>query len=346
MATEQGNRLVVLDVEGDDDYSRLDQFVSDKLGVTRSQAQKLIKSGMVSSPSGPVRAKDPPKIGGKYVIRASSMGEAPSELIPAHLDLDIVYEDEEIIVVNKAAGVVVHPGVGTQGNVTLIEGVLHYLKVGMDEIPGDRMRPGLVHRLDKDTSGVMVIAKTLTALNHLSWQFKEKTNLREYVAMLDGYMKEDHFEVETYLHRHPHHRTKYASTTLEQYRELSEDHQVGYRYAKSLFYKERVYGERFSLCRVQLSTGRTHQIRVHSQVKKMPIVGDELYGKKVNIPPSFPSVARSGLKAVMRQMLHAKKLGFAHPTTGKLLGFEVPLPEDFKKLVQALESSGRSELRS
>ncbi|SME93086.1 RluA family pseudouridine synthase [Pseudobacteriovorax antillogorgiicola] len=339
MAEEQGHRTI-LEVAADFASQRLDEFVAENLDISRSQAQKLIKTGRILIEGQPSRPKDTVKEGQEIWLYSDALPSGPT-FRPAPLDLSIVYEDEDLMVLNKAAGVVVHPGAGTGDQTTLIEGIVHYLNLGQKgavTLPGESLRPGIVHRLDKDTSGVMVVAKNSTALASLASQFKEKTNLREYVALVDGFMTEEAIEVQSYLYRDPRHRTRYKSLAVEDYKALDEENRQGYKYAKSNFFRRRSYGRRFSLVQVRLDTGRTHQIRVHSKLLRMPILGDDTYGQKLQFPPDFPGVAKKAIAGIKRQMLHAKKLGFTHPRTGKKLGFEVPLPEDFKQVVAELES--------
>ena len=339
MAEDEGNLTVIEVVEGQSGQ-RLDHIVSESSGMSRSQAQKLIKSGAVLLNGQPCRPKDSPKPGDKLqFVGASVLGPT---FEAKYLPLNIVYEDDDVLVINKEAGIVVHPGAGTSNATTLIEAVAYYLQSkGAETLPGDELRPGVVHRLDKDTSGAMIVAKSLKALNSLSQQFKDKSNLREYVALVDGVMTEDVNEVETYLYRDPRHRTRYTSMSVESFEALDDSKKHGFKLAKSTFYHRRTFGNRLSLVQVRLSTGRTHQIRVHSKILKMPIVGDDTYGHPVQLPHDFPQEAKVALQGVKRQLLHAKKLGFTHPTTGKKLGFEIPLPEDFKNILETLTSLSR-----
>lgn len=334
MADQQRQRTI-LDVTQDQAGSRLDQFAADKLGMTRSQVQKLIKEGVISLAGAKSRPKDlvSPSVQVWYEIDQSSV----LKFSPKPMDLDIVYEDKDILVLNKPPGLVVHPGAGTQGAATLIEGVAHYLKTQGESLPGEQLRPGIVHRLDKDTSGLLVVAKNTQALDSLAQQFRAKSNLREYVALVDGVFDRESQTIETYLLRDPRHRTRFTSISEAEYRSFEDDQRRSCRYAKSTFLRGRVYNNRVSLVLVRLSTGRTHQIRIHCRELKLPIIGDRTYGKKMQVPGDFPQEGRRAIEAVSRQMLHAKKLGFVHPRTGEHLGFEVPLHKDMMALVSVLE---------
>ena len=313
--------------------TRLDHFASDRLELSRSQCQKLIKEGKIGIEGQKSRPKDPVKAGDRVWYDRDSHVQG---FQAKPLDFKIVYEDKDLIVVNKDPGIVVHPGAGNTGT-TLIEGVAHYLQKEGVALPGDELRPGIVHRLDKDTSGVMVIAKNSKAMNSLADQFKDKSNLREYVALVDGKLSEDVLDVESYLFRDPRHRTRYSSITVNDFEAIEEQKKHSYRYAKSTFFRRRTYVNRISLVQVRLSTGRTHQIRVHAKSLNMPILGDDTYGHKPQFPSDFPQVVKKAVSKIPRQMLHAKKLGFVHPTTGEKLGFEVPLADDFKSVLDELE---------
>ena len=330
---DQKRKRVVLEVPQEGEGARLDQYAAEKFRLTRSQAQKRIREGTISLSGKKVRPKH--ILSQTDQIWYDEEEEYTFSAMP--LDLDIVYEDEDVLVINKPPGLVVHPGAGTQGRTTLVEGVAHYLKSKGHDLPGEELRPGIVHRLDKDTSGVMVLAKNVSAQESLSLQFKQKTNLREYVALLDGVFDVERKGIESYLTRDARYRTRFTSISLDDFEHLDLEHKKGYRYAKSTFFKGRVYNNRISLVFVRLSTGRTHQIRIHSRELRMPIIGDTVYGQRVNLGRDFPKGAVTALENPPRQMLHAKTLGFTHPSSGEKLGFEVPLHSDFKSLLEILE---------
>lgn len=337
MAGEQRDRTL-LNVTEEYHLMRADLALSEILQISRSQAQKLIKLGGVKVDGSPIKPKD--SVSQNQQIEISHHDIQPSpELNPCFVPLDIVFEDESLIVINKAAGVTVHPGAGTT-EPTLIEGVLHYLSKSPEQLPGDVQRPGIVHRLDKDTSGVMVVAKDAKAHEHLAEQFRQKTNLREYFAVLRGRMQDDVTAYKSYLYRDPRHRTRYKSMSLADFEERSKTDKstANFRFAQTTFFKKKTYGDHISLAQIRLHTGRTHQIRVHAKALKHPIIGDQLYGDGSKWPPSIPGELRSALASAKRQMLHARLLGFTHPITEERLGFEVPFPDDIKELIGRLET--------
>lgn len=224
------------------------------------------------------------------------------------MDLKILYEDEDIIVINKPQGMVVHPGVGNT-NGTLVNGLLAHSK-SLSNINGEE-RPGIVHRIDKNTSGILVVAKTNIAHENLANQLKDHSMIRVYMALTEGVIKEDMGTIDKSLGRNPSNRIKFA--VVEQGKVAVTHYNVLKRYNNN------------SLIECRLETGRTHQIRVHMSYIGHPIVGDPLYGYK-----------RQKFK-LKGQMLHAKKLGFIHPIKGKYMEFNSELPEDFKKILEVLE---------
>jgi 23S rRNA pseudouridine1911/1915/1917 synthase len=305
---------------------------------TRSKIQRLIESDSILLNGKPSRVGTKLKDGDVVTVHVSP--PEPSALIPRELSLNIIFEDDSIVVINKPAGLVVHPGAGDTG-VTLVEGLLFYLgKLAENHTHEGWLRPGIVHRLDKDTTGVMVCAKTDEALAKLSAQFAAKTNDREYVALVSGVMKAEHIIRESYLYRDPHSRLRFASMEVPEY--ISKFGAVGegpgrFRFAKSMFTQEAVFASRLSLVAVRLFTGRTHQIRVHSKDLGLNVLGDPLYGKEVVLPAHFDKDARAAVSSLSRQMLHARLLGFEHPVTGERLAFEAKLPNDFEMLLNKLQ---------
>jgi 23S rRNA pseudouridine1911/1915/1917 synthase len=305
----------------------------------------MIAAGAVTQNGVTARAKDPVAAGDVLVVTAAgteSLARLAGSLKPVAMALVILYEDEHLIVLDKPAGLTVHPGAGTTAP-TLVEGLLHHCGTLGSPPAGSPLavaRPGIVHRLDKDTSGVIVCAKTDQAHAGLARQFHDKTNRREYVALLDGVLKPARREHVSYLHRDPGVRVRFASTGVEAYealrRERSEAALRGYRRAQSLFQTEAVYGGRLTLARVVLKTGRTHQIRVHAKDLGAPVWGDAVYGKTSQLPAAFDATLRARLAAVSRQLLHAALLGFTHPVSGRSLVFEASYPPDFEAVLAAL----------
>jgi 23S rRNA pseudouridine1911/1915/1917 synthase len=331
-------------LEADDDYGRVDAFLSANVPhLSRSQIQKLIRQGACSINGEPCRARDQIQKGDRINLQTVGV-QKPSPLAtdPRPIPLEILYEDQDLIIVNKAAGLVVHPGAGTH-EPTLVEGLLAYWQASHEDLPGPMDRPGVVHRLDKDTSGAMVVCKTAAAHEHLARQFRDKTNEREYVALLNGLLEPEELTMESILVRDERHRLRYKSVDLATYRQLEADGKAPAkgRYAKTEFFKKVTYNHRLTLSSVRLSTGRTHQIRVHAQALKVPVWGDPLYGFQQDLPKTFPEDVRQALVSVRRQLLHARKLGFEHPRTGEAVVFTAPLPQDFRKILEILKQYGQ-----
>ncbi|HEX8684970.1 MAG TPA: RluA family pseudouridine synthase [Pyrinomonadaceae bacterium] len=234
------------------------------------------------------------------------------------MPLDILHEDEEVVVVNKPAGLVVHPAAGVPGGTLANALAFHFARLPAG---GGAMRPGLVHRLDRDTSGAIVVAKTARAHENLSDQFRARTVFKSYVALVHGTTREEKGKVEEPLGRDPRNRTRMAVSR-------------GGRAALSLWRVRRRY-ERLTLLDVQIKTGRTHQIRVHLAWLNHPVVGDETYGAGRDKTAADPAL-RARIRALGRQFLHAERLGFHHPATGEWLGFTAPLPPELSEFLDAL----------
>lgn len=226
-------------------------------------------------------------------------------LTPENIPLDIVYEDDDVIVVNKPAGMVVHPSPGHPDH-TLVNALLYHSP--LSTINGT-FRPGIVHRIDKDTSGLLMVAKNDHAHQSLAQQLKDKTNLREYIALVHGVIKQDEGVINAPIGRSPKDRKRQA--IVADGRHAVTHYRVLERYSN------------YTLISCWLETGRTHQIRVHMKSIGHPLAGDPLYGPRKTIQGSG-------------QFLHAKKLGFRHPVTGKQLVFEAPLPADFERVIDRL----------
>ncbi len=290
---------------------RLDVYLQQMDGEnTRSHIKKQIEDGKVTVNGKIVKAGYKLSIGDKIECEIAPL--QPLETVAENIDLDIVYEDEDIAVINKPQGMVVHPSVGNYTG-TLVNALLYQ----MDNLSGINgvIRPGIVHRLDKDTSGLIVVAKNDMAHVNLSKQIAEKTCKREYIALLDGILKQSSGVVENYIGRDTKNRLKKAVVSPE-----------NGRYAKTFFEVEKYY-EGYSLVRFELFTGRTHQIRVHAKELRHPVVGDFLYnGNK----------CKFNLKG---QLLHARKLTLVHPRTGKEMIFEAPLPDYFQRFLNSLKET-------
>ena len=292
---------------------RLDVFLSARLGVTRSAAKKLLDGGHITVGGKAVKASRPVSAGEEVV--AEIPDPETLDLIPQDIPVDIVYEDEDIAVVNKPQGLTVHAGSGNLSG-TLVNALLYRLN-SLSSINGV-VRPGIVHRIDKDTSGLLVVAKNDAAHLSLSAQIAEKTCRREYLALCEGIFKEDTGRIETYIGRSPSDRVKMAVVPKEKGKYALTEYEVQARYA-----------EGFTLARFRLYTGRTHQIRVHCRHIGHPVVGDPVYGSKKQ---KFHLAG---------QLLHACRLELTHPRTGERMSFEAPLPAYFTDVLSRLERGGR-----
>lgn len=286
-----------------DDYSgRIDAFLSTKLDMTRSAVAKLIETQQVVLNGKTVSKSAKLKTGDSIVVTVPD--PVSPDIVAEDIPLDIVYEDDDLLVVNKPKGMVVHPAPGNYSG-TLVNALMYHCKDKLSGINGV-LRPGIVHRIDKDTSGLLIVAKNDKAHNHLAAQIKEHSFTREYEAVAVGHFKELEGDVDLPIGRHPVKRKQMAVTY-----ENSK--------AAKTHYKVVDQSERLSHLRLTLFTGRTHQIRVHMSYLGHPIAGDTVYGR-----------AGAEFKKLNGQCLHAKKIGFIHPTTEKYIEFESDLPKYFK----------------
>lgn len=294
-------------VEEDEDGDRLDVYLADQfVDMSRSYIQKIIKDKKVTVNGKVEKAKYLVKEEDKIVI------EIPKpkvlEVVPQDIPIEIVYEDDDIIIVNKPQGMVVHPAPGNYEG-TLVNAILYHCKGNLSSINGV-IRPGIVHRIDKDTSGILMIAKNNNAHNCLAEQLKDHSITREYEFICHGVFKEDNVTVDRPIGRNPKDRLKMAIVPN------------GKRAVTHFEVIERFNG--YTHVRARLETGRTHQIRVHAMSINHPLVGDPVYG------PKNSKIKLNG------QALHAKKLGFIHPTTKEYVEFDSKLPDYFQKLLEKL----------
>lgn len=342
---EGQSALTVLVAGEEDEGMRLDVFLTGRYeGQSRSQIKKLFQDPGVTLNGKKAKGGDLIRQGDEVAFLA--FGEAePARLKPTAMALDVLYEDEALLVINKPKGLVVHPGAGTT-EATLVEGILFHLGIREEQNAAspEALRPGIVHRLDKDTSGVLVCAKNPIVQRELARQFQDKTNLREYVALLDGTLVHEETIIDNHLTRDPRERTRYVAVPNEVVREKAAagEDTSGYRWAKSVFFRQIVYSDRLTLARVRLFTGRTHQIRAHARFLGVPVVGDPLYHpQQLQLPPGFPKAVAAKLMSVQTQLLHARILGFVHPLSGRKLAFEAPLPQEFREVLQLLNENSR-----
>jgi 23S rRNA pseudouridine1911/1915/1917 synthase len=293
---------------------RLDQFLADRLAqFSRARIQKLISEGAILVDGRVEKASHRLKPKQKVVLIVPPAKELAVQAEP--IPLDVVYDDKYLAVINKPAGMVTHPGAGVDSG-TLVHALLHHLGSSLSGISGV-LRPGIVHRLDKDTSGLIVIAKDDSTHRQLSRQIQMKTAGRVYTAILEGELKQDAGSVIAPIARHPVHRKKMAVVAKGK---PAESHFTVLRRAAG-----------FVLAQITLKTGRTHQIRVHMASLNCPVVGDLVYNKRTT--GSLAARSRLHLKG---HALHATKLSFFHPTDGRLLEFETELPDDLKSLAARL----------
>lgn len=271
---------------------------------TRSQIQQWLKEGVVFLKGQPLKANYKVKAQDEIVIQIPE--PETLDLVPENLDLEVVYEDEDVAVINKPQGMVVHPSAG-HSHGTLVNGLLYQLS-NLSTI-NDVVRPGIVHRIDKDTSGLLMVAKNDIAHESLAAQLKAKTSLRKYVALVHGNITHEKGTIEAPIGR---------SKVIRKMQAIREDGKPALTHFTVL---ER-FGD-FTLVELQLETGRTHQIRVHMQYIGFPLAGDPTYGPKKTLKGNG-------------QFLHAKLLGFTHPRTNEKMVFEAPLPEIFEKTLTNL----------
>jgi len=304
---------------------RIDRYVTDKLeNVSRNKVQNAIKAGNMVVNDRPVKANY--KVRPGDVIRLLLPYAPYRELLkPEKMDLDIVYEDDDVIVVNKPAGMVVHPAHGHYSG-TLINGILGHV----ESLPGgsSEERPGLVHRIDKDTTGLLVVAKNELAMNKLAKQFADKSTERKYIALVWGDLPEDEGTITGHIGRHPKERIKMHVFSDGSQGKPSVTH---YKVLERFGY--------VTLVEVQLETGRTHQIRVHFAHKGHPLFGDPVYGGERIVKGSetmgkYRQFVENSFKILPRQALHAKTLGFTHPSTGRFMRFDSELPEDMQQVIE------------
>ena len=297
---------------------RLDRWLSGILmDLSRSRIQGLIKCGDILVDGRPVKAHAALQEGAVVTVRIPAP-VAPPELVAEDIPLTVLYEDEDIVVIDKPAGLVVHPGAGNRAG-TLVNALLH--RCGPLPGIGGELRPGIVHRLDKGTSGVMVAAKSERAMASLAKQFRERKVSKEYLAVVWGKLRPSRGRIETLLGRSRRDRKKMST------------HAGSGRAAVTLYETTEVF-ERMSLVRVRIETGRTHQIRVHMSFKGCPVVGDDTYGRRRAAGKDLPVKAE-------RPMLHAEKLALKHPVSRTLMEFMAPLPADMMTLLETLRAGPR-----
>ncbi len=310
----ENTKSYVFHIEEDED-KRLDVFLAENLPeVSRSYVHKLIEENRVLVNGG--NAKSKLKIRSGMAVTVDLPDPEPLKVEPWNLPLDIVYEDGDIIIINKPKNLVVHPAPGNMGD-TLVNALLYHCGDSLSDINGV-IRPGIVHRIDKDTTGLLAIAKNNIAHRSLSIQLKDHSMERIYQAIVEGIIREDRGVVDAPVGRHPSDRKKMAVTPGKGKAAITHFEVLS-----------RLNGATHVKCR--LETGRTHQIRVHMAYIRHPVYGDPVYGNNSS------NVVTNG------QMLHARHLILKHPSTDERMQFEAPLPEDFENLLKVLGKQGGSE---
>lgn len=305
-------------VSGEEAGERLDAFLAARIeGTSRTTIKRYVEDGDVLV--GGRAAKPSYKLRAGEQIEVEVPAPPPLDLTPEDIPLDIIHEDEDLVVVNKPAGMVTHPAAGVRAGTLANALAFHFQHLSQH---AGAFRPGIVHRLDRDTSGLIVVAKNAQAHEHLSEQFRARTIFKSYVALAHGLPERDSGRVEQPIGRDPRHRTRMAVVRAG-------------REALSLWRVRQRLG-RFTLFEVEIKTGRTHQIRVHLAWIKHPVVGDATYGggRDRNLPDNS---LRARIAALGRQFLHAERLSFKHPRTGETLSFNAPLPAELQEFLDSLE---------
>ena len=299
-----------MDLIAEQDGQRLDIFLAERAGMTRSAVQRLLEQGLVTCGGQPVRKNAKTASGAVYRL---TLPEAqPVALVAQAIPLDVVYEDADVLVINKPKGMVVHPAAG-HADGTLVNALLHYCGDSLSGINGEK-RPGIVHRIDRDTTGLLIVAKNDFAHQALSEQLKDHTLRRTYECIVRGGFSEDSGTVDAPIGRHPVDRKKMAVTEKNS-RPAVTHWEVIARYGQ------------YTHLRCRLETGRTHQIRVHMAYIRHPIAGDPVYG-----------VGKPEL-GLTSQCLHARELTFLHPRTGEAVTVCCPLPEEFEHALKLLRKA-------
>ena len=319
-------KKINLIVKDEDKNLRVDVFINKKeADISRTRVKNLIlnqklkmNNTIISDPSKKIRIND--------ILELTIPEPKKASIRPYKFKLDIVYEDKELIVLNKPAGIVMHPGAGNFDN-TIVNALMHYNKNSLSNI-GDNLRPGIVHRIDKNTSGLVVIAKTNQAHEHLSSQFSKHSIIRVYELLIWGKIRPSNGKVETLITRSTKNRQMMEVGTTKGKKAITN--------YKTLEIFENKNTPTLSLLECRLETGRTHQIRVHMNYLGNSIVGDDKYKKKFKKIKNVDPTLEKNLINLDRQFLHAKTIGFNHPKNNKRLQFSSKLPVDLEKILKKL----------
>ena len=320
------NNSTKFSIKEEDSQNRLDVILAKLIpDLTRSNLKKIIEQKQVminnsveKSPSKKLKTDD--------VVEINLLSTEEIKILPTNIKLDIVYEDKDILIINKPAGMVVHPGAGNYKE-TLVNALIYKYKNNLSDISGTT-RPGIVHRIDKETSGLLVVAKNNKAHSSLGKQFSEHTIQRTYQALAWGVLRPLNSRIETLIGRSRKNRQLMSVTEITGKKSITN-----YKTLKVFNIKDI---PKISFLECELETGRTHQIRVHMAYKGNSLLGDQQYGKKNLKFKKINEDFEDKLKILNRQALHAKSLGFIHPTSKKYISFESKLPTDFKKILDLL----------
>ncbi len=321
------NKTIKFSSKKEDVGKRLDIVIVNYLdNFTRTSIKKLIELNkvkindlVINSPSRKIRDND------KILINLDH--EKRKNVIPSNIDIDIIYEDKDILIINKSPGMVVHPGAGNFSN-TLVNALIFKYKKNLSDLNGET-RPGIVHRIDKETSGILVIAKNNYSHSELGKQFQNHNIKRKYVALVWGVIRPLNGKIRTLISRSKKNRQLMSVSDFK-----GKEAITNYK-TKRIFNIKDV--PKISLIEFELETGRTHQIRVHMSYKGCPILGDKKYGKRKTKFKKLDKEFKDELTSINRQILHAKTLGFEHPTSKNFVNFDTNLPKDFQKILNLLK---------
>ena len=315
-------------VNEDLNNKRIDQVVANQFPkISRTKVNKIIKNNLLklngntfNDPSAKVKMGDQ--------IEFENLQKDRVNLVPKKMSLKIIFEDEDIIIIDKPIGMVVHPGAGNFEN-TMVNGLLYHCKNKLSGISGED-RPGIIHRIDKDTSGLLVVAKNDQSHTFIAKQFEEHTIKRSYLVFVYGILRPLHGRIETLIGRNKTNRQKMSADVVKGKEAITNYETL------EVFKGSKILD--ISLVKCVLETGRTHQIRVHMSHKGNPILGDQTYGKKIKKLRGVDQEFEDILKSLKRQALHAHTLGFVHPRTNQDVFYASELPEDLNKLKNRLET--------
>jgi 23S rRNA pseudouridine1911/1915/1917 synthase len=320
MTTNSDNNKLLVTIPEELADERLDMALAKLLPqFSRTQIKQWIDEGLVTHLAQPIKAKTRARAGDEISV-TPHLKPAPEAWTAQPIPLNIVFEDDDVLVINKPAGLVVHPGAGNADS-TLLNALLHYLPA-LKELP----RAGILHRLDKDTSGLLIIAKNNAALKHLSLQLKNRTLSREYQTVAYGSMISGGM-IDAPIDRHPLQRKRMA--VVDTGKEAVTHYRIMEKYRG------------LTRLKVKLETGRTHQIRVHLSHIRHPIAGDVVYGGRVQLVKGMSDELVTALRRFKRQALHAFAIGFTHPVSEEWLSFEADLPDDMKNLIEILRADSK-----